>query len=132
MIFLKINLLERLSYRKQGKERKKQRFSFYQLTDSSNVCSNWGWASQKPGTCNLNQISYVSGRAPSMWAIFCCLTRCISRELDLKNSQHSNQHSSKSCWYYKQNLNSGRTLSSLVIFNISPYRMLIHRDSTLR
>lgn len=51
------------------------------------------WQVLKPGTQNSSQLPHISASGWSTWAIFCCLPRYISTELDWKqSSQHYLPH----------------------------------------
>lgn len=68
-------------------------------------------SSQKPGTWN----SVLGIRDLRTWVIFLLLCRCISRELEQKQSiWDSNLQADIGCWYFRQRLNPLHCESALV------------------
>lgn len=46
-----------------------------------------------------HSICYVGGRQPSMWALFCCFSKHISRKLDQKQNKQTSAHTAGHRWW---------------------------------
>lgn len=114
----------------------------YLLVHSSPGHNKPGLGLAKARTQNSILISYMGGKGPRTWGIFCCLSRHRNRELGWKQSGRDLiQCSNLVCWHHKQWLYllchmptlrddccSGRSWR-LVILNLSPIQA--HRDCHL-
>lgn len=85
-IYLCIYWFERKTDRKKERDRDGVRWRRGSAGSLPNDHNGWGCVRPKPGARNPIYISHVGGRGLSMWAIFHCLPRCISRELDQKTN----------------------------------------------
>lgn len=79
-------LFERLSDRYRETICDRQTEIFPSLVHSPDDCNHWGRSSLNLGVCNSNLVSHMGVRGPSIWAIFLCLPRCLSKELGQKHS----------------------------------------------
>lgn len=75
------------------KERERHTELYLSLTSSCPECLQQPVLGQvRSGARNHSPVSHVGSRNRNAWTVFCCLPRCIYKQLDWKSSWGLNQH----------------------------------------